>query len=249
MAGPPWPEQNVEYREVRYWERRYGDPTGEAPYDWFGDLASFRHLLLPRLTPKHRILVLGCGNSTLSYELLCGGFPDVTSIDYSSVVIAAMQARYAHLPTLRWEVMDARDLRFPDGAFDAVVEKGTLDALLAGERDPWTVSPEGARTVGRVLGEASRVLGPDGLFASLTSAAPHFRTRHYAQPGYGWSLRHWSYGSGFHFYFYLMQKGGRLSPEQLAQGALLHASPAGPPPAPRFLEDPDSEDFLYAIRL
>lgn len=89
----------------------------------------------------------------MSYELFLGGFPDVTSVDYSSVVVGAMQTRYAHLPKLRWETMDVRALGFPDGSFDVVLEKGTLDALLAGERDPWTVSSEGVHTVDQVLSE------------------------------------------------------------------------------------------------
>lgn len=95
----------------------------------------------------------GCGNSALSYELFLGGFPDVTSVDYSSVVVAAMKARYAHVPMLRWETMDVRALDFPSGSFDVVLEKGTLDALLAGEQDPWNVSSEGVHTMDQVLSE------------------------------------------------------------------------------------------------
>ncbi|XP_017393827.1 EEF1AKMT4-ECE2 readthrough transcript protein isoform X7 [Cebus imitator] len=152
-AQPKLPERNCGYREVQYWDQRYQGAADSAPYDWFGDFSSFRALLEPELRPEDRILVLGCGNSALSYELFLGGFPDVTSVDYSSVVVAAMQARYAHVPQLRWETMDARQLDFPSASFDVVLEKGTLDALLAGERDPWTVSSEGVRTVDQVLSE------------------------------------------------------------------------------------------------
>lgn len=77
----------------------------------------------------------------------------MTSIDYSSVVVAAMQARYAHVPSLRWETMDVRALGFSSASFDVVLEKGTLDALLAGEQDPWTISSEGVQTVDQVLSE------------------------------------------------------------------------------------------------
>lgn len=98
----------------------------------------------------------GCGNSALSYELFHGGFPNVTSVDYSPVVVAAMQVRYAHVPSLRWETMDVRALDFPGGSFDVVLEKGTLDALLAGERDPWNVSSEGVHTVDQVLSEVRK---------------------------------------------------------------------------------------------
>ncbi|XP_008953562.2 EEF1A lysine methyltransferase 4 [Pan paniscus] len=247
-APPELPERNCGYREVDYWDQRYQGAADSAPYDWFGDFSSFRALLEPELRPEDRILVLGCGNSALSYELFLGGFPNVTSVDYSSVVVAAMQARYAHVPQLRWETMDVRKLDFPSASFDVVLEKGTLDALLAGERDPWTVSSEGVHTVDQVLSEVSRVLVPGGRFISMTSAAPHFRTRHYAQACYGWSLRHATYGSGFHFHLYLMHKGGELSVAQLALGAQI-LSPPRPPTSPCFLQDSDHEDFLSAIQL
>ncbi|XP_040858849.1 EEF1A lysine methyltransferase 4 [Ochotona curzoniae] len=245
---PELPERNSGYCEVQYWDRRYRGAADAAPYEWFGDFSSFRALLEPELRPEDRILVLGCGNSALSYELFLGGFPDVTSIDYSSVVVAAMQARYAHVPSLRWETMDVRALGFSSASFDVVLEKGTLDALLAGEQDPWTISSEGVQTVDQVLSEVSRVLVPGGRFLSMTSAAPHFRVRHYAQARYGWSLRHATYGSGFHFHLYLMHKGGELSAAQLALGAQL-LSPPRPPASPCFLQDSDPEDFLSTIQL
>uniref|UniRef100_A0A8C2MLE2 Endothelin converting enzyme 2 n=1 Tax=Cricetulus griseus TaxID=10029 RepID=A0A8C2MLE2_CRIGR len=152
-SAPELPERNFQYCQVQYWDQRYKDAAGSGPYEWFGDFASFRALLEPELCPEDRILVLGCGNSALSYELFLGGFPNVTSVDYSPVVVAAMQVRYAHVPSLRWETMDVRALDFPSGSFDVVLEKGTLDALLAGERDPWNVSSEGIHTVDQVLSE------------------------------------------------------------------------------------------------
>lgn len=58
-----------------------------------------------------------------------------------------MQVHYAHVTSLHWETMDVRALDFPSGAFDFVLQKGTLDALLTGELDPWNVSSEGVHTV------------------------------------------------------------------------------------------------------
>ncbi|KAM5291904.1 EEF1A lysine methyltransferase 4 [Ctenodactylus gundi] len=246
--SPELPERNFEYCEVQYWDQRYQSAADSEPYEWFGNFSSFRALLEPELRPEDRILVLGCGNSALSYELFLGGFPNVTSVDYSSVVVAAMKARYAHVPTLCWETMDVRALGFPNDSFDVVLEKGTLDALLAGERDPWIVSPAGVHTVDQVLSEVSRVLVSGGRFISITSAAPHFRTRHYAQACYGWSLKHATYGSGFHFHLYLMRKGGELTVTQLALGAQIFSAPS-PPSPPCFLQDSDHEDFLSAIQL
>uniref|UniRef100_A0A8C6WDS1 EEF1AKMT4-ECE2 readthrough transcript protein n=1 Tax=Nannospalax galili TaxID=1026970 RepID=A0A8C6WDS1_NANGA len=175
MASPPapasapcLPEQNLDYCKVQYWDQRYKDAAVSGPYEWFGDFASFRALLEPELRPEDRILVLGCGNSALSYELFLRGFPNVTSVDYSSVVVNAMQVCHAHVPSLRWETMDARALSFPSGSFDVVLEKGTLDALLAGEPDPWTVSSEGVHAVDQVLSEVGFQKRNRQLFGSHT---------------------------------------------------------------------------------
>lgn len=95
----------------------------------------------------------GCGNSALSHDLYQLGYTDVTSIDFSPACIAAMRARYAHCPGLRWAVMDIRALAFPDASFDVVLEKGTLDVLMVEETDPWHVSPQAAAAMRRVLAE------------------------------------------------------------------------------------------------
>ncbi|EDK97577.1 endothelin converting enzyme 2, isoform CRA_a [Mus musculus] len=168
VSPPELPEKNFQYRQVQYWDQRYKDAADSGPYEWFGDFASFRALLEPELCPEDRILVLGCGNSALSYELFLGGFPNVTSVDYSPVVVAAMQVRYAHVPSLRWETMDVRALDFPSGSFDVVLEKGTLDAMLAGEPDPWNVSSEGVHTVDQVLSEVGFQKRTRQLFGSHT---------------------------------------------------------------------------------
>uniref|UniRef100_A0A8D0L952 EEF1A lysine methyltransferase 4 n=1 Tax=Sphenodon punctatus TaxID=8508 RepID=A0A8D0L952_SPHPU len=241
------PDSNARYRDRSFWDSRYREEAG-ASAEWFGDLGCFRQQLEAELGPGDRILVLGCGNSALSYDLFQLGYPDITSIDYSTVCIADMRARYAHCPGLRWAVMDAQALAFANGSFDVVLEKGTLDAMMVAETDPWHVSPEAAALLDQVLKEVSRVLRPGGRFVSITFAQPHFRKRHYAQPAYCWSLRHATYGAGFQYFLYVMHKGEALSPADLALGRTLYAQPS--PPAPtRFLQASDSEDYLCAIEL
>lgn len=111
----------------------------------------------------------GCGNSALSHDLHELGYTDVTSIDFSPACIAAMRARYARCPGLRWAVMDICALAFPDAAFDVVLEKGTLDVLMVDETDPWDVSPQAAAAMHRVLAE---VLGVGGRWGGV-GGGPH----------------------------------------------------------------------------
>jgi len=132
--------------------------------------------------------VAGCGTSALSHDLHELGYRDITSVDFSPACIAAMRARHARCPGLRWAVMDARALAFPDAAFDVVMEKGTLDALMAGEADPWDVSPRAAADVRRVLVEVRGQGGQPGasphrpglrslVSRSLVSRGPHHPVR------------------------------------------------------------------------
>ena len=55
----------------------------EEQYDWFKGYKEFRHLVAPHLDPSSRILVLGCGNSSLTFDLCRDGFTCITSIDLS----------------------------------------------------------------------------------------------------------------------------------------------------------------------
>ena len=81
---------------------------------------------MPHLRPSDRILILGCGNSALAFDLCRDGMRNITSLDISPVVINRMRAAAASLgwPHLVWTVGDMLSLPYPDGAFDVVIEKG-----------------------------------------------------------------------------------------------------------------------------
>ena len=77
------PEKTADYLLPSYWNNRFGD---EEKYDWFKDYSTFKHLLQPHLKASDKILILGCGNSTMSADLWRDGYKDVTSIDLSEVL-------------------------------------------------------------------------------------------------------------------------------------------------------------------
>jgi 2-polyprenyl-3-methyl-5-hydroxy-6-metoxy-1,4-benzoquinol methylase len=83
-----------------------------------------------------RIMVLGCGNSTLSEDLFQDGYKNVVSMDYSPVVIEKMKKKYPHLD---WVVMDVTDMNTVEtGTYDMVIDKGVMDALVTDEGNPWS---------------------------------------------------------------------------------------------------------------
>lgn len=84
------------------------------------------------------------------------GYTSITNIDYSSVCVETMAERHLDLAELSWLCMDARRLAFPDAAFDVVLEKGTLDAMLVEETDPWRISNDAAQLLHQVLKEVRK---------------------------------------------------------------------------------------------
>ena len=50
-------------------------------------------------------------------------------------------------------VADIKDLKkyFPEKSYDVIIEKGTLDALLVGEKNQWNYSTEAEDMIGGIL--------------------------------------------------------------------------------------------------
>ncbi|KAF3699290.1 Endothelin-converting enzyme 2 [Channa argus] len=241
------PDDNSKYKDVDYWNERY---KTEQCYDWLGSFSKFRHLLENHVKKEESILILGCGNSSMSNDMYTAGYHSITNIDYSTVCINKMRARYSDCPGMTWHQMDVRKLSFPDASFDVILEKATLDAIMVEEKTPWEVSPQTACFIHQALTQISRCLKPGGRFVSVTFAQPFFRKRLYSRNEYNWSIKHDSYGEGFEYFVYIMTKGEELSPEDAALERKLLEDTKTPPSAriaPTHNED--KEDFLCNIDL
>ena len=122
--------------------------------------------LVDLLAPKacERILDLGCGTGTLTAEIAARG-ADVLGVDRSEEMIAQARKKF---PALRFEVMDARQLRFkPDGAVEASrvppidrVNDAGFEAVFSNAVLHWI--PEADEVVAAV----ARVLKPGGRFVA-----------------------------------------------------------------------------------
>ena len=111
-------------------------------------------LISPSFRQSLRILIVGCGNSELSFQLLNDGFTHIHSVDYSPIVIEKMQQLYMkqcqQYREFIFSVQDVRSMNFTSGSFDVVIDKGTLDAILCGA--------DSARNSTLMLNECRRVL-------------------------------------------------------------------------------------------
>ncbi|XP_020489774.2 EEF1A lysine methyltransferase 4 [Labrus bergylta] len=240
------PEDNSRYKDVDYWDERY---KTEQCYDWLGGFSKFQHLLEKNVKKEDSILIIGCGNSSMSSDMYSTGFHSITNIDYSSVCISTMSARHSDCPGMSWHQMDVRQLSFPDASFDVVLEKATLDAIMVGEKSPWGVSPETACFIDKALTEISRCLKPGGRFVSVTFADPFFRKRLYAKTDYNWSIKKYSYGEGLEYFVYVMTKGEELSPEDAALEKKLLEESKDQPTRVSTYQHEDEEDFMSNIDL
>ena len=150
-----------------YWDKRYIED--EPNYDWFFSWSQVSSLLAKYIENKEETLVLGCGNSTMSKELIDDGFNFVYSIDISPVVVEKMQKMYKNEKQLRWSVMNCTSLDYFDNTFDVVFDKGTLDAILCND--------DGEEMIKQSLIEVHRVLKPNGKFISITFDSPAKRIK------------------------------------------------------------------------
>ena len=142
-----------------YWERRYVERSAQSTFEWYARLAVYRAPLMEALSAlTMRILHVGNGNSTLPEELWALGFRDQHANDISPSVIARMAERTSSCTGLSWAVEDVRSMpHHADGSFDAVVDKGTYDALSCDclERE--------------LIVEARRLLKPGGIYVLISS--------------------------------------------------------------------------------
>jgi hypothetical protein len=87
----------------------------------------------------------------MSEDMYLDGYENIVNSDYSPVVIERMRNRCAHMEKMTWVEMDINKLEFDNETFDCVLEKGTIDALLVDEKDPWSLSEENSIKLGKIL--------------------------------------------------------------------------------------------------
>ncbi|KAK5111351.1 hypothetical protein LTR62_005191 [Meristemomyces frigidus] len=169
------PKNNLEeLAHPEYWDKRYsGDDDDAKVYDWLRRFHTIKPFLLKHLPAPEsnnaKILHLGSGNSTLPADLLQLNYTNQTAVDFSDVVIAAMQKQH---PAVTWLAMDIRSLSFPRSSFDICIDKATLDAMLYGSL--WDPPEDVKANVKAYVDEVVRVLRPGGLWLYITWRQPHF---------------------------------------------------------------------------
>ncbi|KAM0922002.1 hypothetical protein ACQ4PT_006473 [Festuca glaucescens] len=164
---------STDFGAAAYWDARYSSPSTGGKgrggfFDWYQAYPALRPILRACVPTSSRVLMLGCGNSLLSEDMVKDGYEDIVNMDISSVVIEQMKEKHMDVPQLTYMQMDVRDMSlFADGSFDCVIDKGTLDAMMCGDD-----APHGAS---RMLAEVARITRPGGIYMLITYGAPKER--------------------------------------------------------------------------
>ncbi|THH18050.1 hypothetical protein EW146_g2868 [Bondarzewia mesenterica] len=206
MASDVLPQKNEEYGTKEYWDQRYTQESDGASFDWFKKYDEVAPFIREAIPDKNaRILMLGCGNSTLSEDMYDDGYKNITNIDYSNVVIEQMKRKHQTTrPEMEWLEMDIRDLKFEDASFDVAIDKGTMDAMMTAKGDVWDPPQQVIDDCTKEVDEVLRVLRKDeGLFLYLTFGQPHFRRRFLIRDDTTLEIKR--IGEAFHYYFYIVR--------------------------------------------
>lgn len=165
-----------------YWNRRYDED--KEPMEWYQPPSGLQEVLGRYVKPGMKVLIVGCGNSTLGETLYDTGVVDITNVDFSEAVIAQMEDKYAvDRDGMKWSAMDVREMNrqiCPDTYFDVAIDKACLDCNMSGTGS--------ARNADRLLSEVFRVLKPLGVFLSVSFSKPDQRLQWLENPGYKWDV-------------------------------------------------------------
>lgn len=158
-----------------YWNEFYKSEEEFSWYTGWEDLEPFVRDLVP--CEKSHILIPGVGSDRAIVDMYDAGYQNLTAFDYAKAgeecsrkLLGDDRVREEgehHSPGVILLVADARNLPFEDSSFDAVLDKGTLDAIyLSGGRDKKLA----AEYLNMAVSELSRVLTKDGIVISVTAA-------------------------------------------------------------------------------
>lgn len=145
------PENNSDFSTTKYWDSFF--TKRKATFEWYGNYENLKRLLTKYISAKDVILMSGCGNSDLSLNLYLDGFINMTSVDNSEVVISNMNKKHkGKYPGLLYEIKDILNTEYSDEKFSAIIDKGTLDALMPdGEADSLTRAMSMFNEIKRIL--------------------------------------------------------------------------------------------------
>eukprot|EP00980_Cylindrotheca_fusiformis_P004377 scaffold925_cov129-Cylindrotheca_fusiformis.AAC.30 len=158
-----------------YWNAVYKE---EASFSWYAGWDDIQPFCADFFEKDSRVLLPGVGNDATVADMFNGGYIHLTAMDYAPEGIERCREMLGESRVktesqstgVELLVADARDLTniFEDHLFDAILEKGTLDAIfLSGGKD----KKEAQKNLSMAISELGRCVKPGGIFFSITAVA------------------------------------------------------------------------------
>jgi SAM-dependent methyltransferase len=152
-----------------YWDELY-QGLGDFPadeYQWYYGFDEYGKYVTSNIPYTSKILLPGVGNDPVVSELLQKGYTKLTCIDYSEHAIERqrdlLSYGYESIDSVLLQCMDARAMpQNWNATFDAIVEKGALDAIYL----------SGDGQLEATVHEFERVLTPGGILVSVSGVVP-----------------------------------------------------------------------------
>ena len=168
------------YGSQEFWNQRYKKEL--IPYDWYLEYEDFRNYLIPILKKydKPKILYIGCGTSLLGYHMYLEGYQNIYNIDCSEELINKLNERTDRPSTVKYKQCLCENLSFPDGLFDVIIDKGTLDSVMCSEQ-----ALEKSR---KMIQEIYRCLKSNGIYLCLSTGYPEFRKCTFRISRFNWDF-------------------------------------------------------------
>uniref|UniRef100_A0A1B6D8N5 Methyltransferase type 11 domain-containing protein n=1 Tax=Clastoptera arizonana TaxID=38151 RepID=A0A1B6D8N5_9HEMI len=158
------PKSSTEFSSTDYWDSFF-KKRGKKAFEWYGEYLELCEILHKYIKTTDKILIIGCGNSTLGIDLHNVGYSQIVNIDVSHVVIKEMKTKVK--PGLEFLQMDALNTTFEDCSFSVVLDKGTLDALM----------PDSTQStldqIDKLFHETDRVLKQGGRYICISLLQVH----------------------------------------------------------------------------
>jgi SAM-dependent methyltransferase len=154
-----------QFGRQEYWDEQYKQEKSFSWYTGWADLRPFWEELCPDRAAH--VLVPGVGNDAAMVSMYDDGWQRLTLFDYSSEGVRRAAELFGERP-VDLRVADACALPYASAAFDAVLDKGTLEAVyLNGGADP----ASRAQKLEEAIEELTRTVRPGGVVLSVTCAA------------------------------------------------------------------------------
>ncbi|KAK9510037.1 hypothetical protein O3M35_004910 [Rhynocoris fuscipes] len=163
---PLLPKSTFEFSKTEYWDAFFKE-RGKKGFEWYGDYSELCSLLHKYMKPKEKILVVGCGNSSLSANLYDHGYRQIMNIDVSKTAIKHMKSANKERTEMKYEVMDALNMSFESETFNVALDKGTLDALMTDDDE------ETINRITKYFSEIDRVLRIGGRYIVISLMQQH----------------------------------------------------------------------------